>query len=256
MITALRYEWVRLTTIRSTWISLVFALVISTGLAWLISAPSEFYDETGSVVGQQPGDWYGAFGFPLTLTAVVASVIASQAIGQEYRFGIIRLTLTAFPQRARVLTAKLAVVVVAAIGIALVSYAGSYLGVLLRGYPTPPEGVTTVDSTFFVRGIAFVVLWSLASFALAGIVRQTAVGIAVPIVSGLIVENILQFVLFERAEWLAKILPWSTASRWPSTPDQIGENVLATGWAALGIFAIWVAVFLVLEAVAFLRRDA
>lgn len=256
MIAALRYEWVRLTTVRSTWISFAFALVISTGLAWLISAPNDFYDENGNLVGQQPGDWYGAFGFPLTLTAVVASVIASQAIGQEYRFGIIRLTLTAFPQRARVLVAKLVLVVVAAIGIGLVSFLGSWLGVVIRGYPTPPEGVTGGDSTFFVRGLVFVVLWSLASFALAGVVRQTAVGIAVPIVSGLIVENILQFVLFERVEWLAKILPWSTAARWPSAADPTGENVFPTGWAALGIFAVWVVVFLVIETVAFLRRDA
>ena len=256
MIATLRYEWVRLTTVRSTWISFVFALVISLGLGWLIAAPSTSYDEAGNLVGEGPGDWFGAFGFPLTLTAVVASVIASQAIGQEYRFGIIRLTLTAFPQRARVLVAKLAIVVVAAIGIGLVSYLGSWLGVVLRGYPTPPEGVTAVDSTFFVRGIVFVVLWSLAAFALAGVVRQTAVGIAVPIVSGLIVENILQFVLFERVEWLARILPWSTASRWSSTPDPISENVLATGWAALGIFAVWVVVFLVIETVTFLRRDA
>ncbi|MFC6236707.1 ABC transporter permease [Longivirga aurantiaca] len=256
MIAALRYEWMRLTTIRSTKLALAFALVISTGLGWLIAAPSTMYDEFGNVVGEEAGDWYGAFGFPLTLTAVVASVIASQAIGQEYRFGIIRLTLTAFPQRARILTAKLAVVVLAAVAIGLLSYLGSYLGVVLRGYPSPPDGVTPVDSTYFLRGIVFVVLWSLASFALAGIVRQTAVGIAVPIISGLIVENILQFVLFERAEWLARILPWSTASRWSAATDPTGENVLAVGWAALGIFSVWVVAFLILEVVAFLRRDA
>lgn len=256
MIAALRYEWMRLTTIRSTKLALAFALVISTGLGWLIAAPSTMYDEFGNVVGEGAGDWYGAFGFPLTLTAVVASVIASQAIGQEYRFGIIRLTLTAFPQRSRILTAKLAVVVLAAVAIGLLSYLGSYLGVVLRGYPSPPDGVTPVDSTYFLRGIVFVVLWSLASFALAGIVRQTAVGIAVPIISGLIVENILQFVLFERAEWLARILPWSTASRWSAATDPTGENVLAVGWAALGIFSVWVVAFLILEVVAFLRRDA
>ena len=31
---------------------------------------------------------------------------------------------------------------------------------------------------------------------------------------------------------------------------------LPVGWAALGVFAIWVAVFLTLETVSFLRRDA
>ena len=51
---------------------------------------------------------------------MLASVLAAQSIGQEYRFGLIRLTLTAFPDRAQILVAKLVVVV----GAALVVTAG------------------------------------------------------------------------------------------------------------------------------------
>lgn len=260
MIAVLRYELVRIRTVRSTWIAVVLAFLLPLGLAWLISAPSTSYNDSGEVVGEGPGDWFGAFGFPLSLTAVVASVVAAQAIGQEYRFGIIRLTLTAFPQRVRVLSAKLLVVVAASVLLGLVSFLGSWVAVALRGHPTPPEaipGVDTPDAAFFLRGLVFVALWALSAFALAGITRQTAVGIAVPIVSGLIVENILQAVLFDKAEWLTKILPWSTANRWFSMGDSgFGGSVLPSGWAALGVFGIWVLLFLTIHTLLFLRRDA
>jgi ABC-2 type transport system permease protein len=262
VIAALRYEWVRVTTIRSTKISLVLALLFGAGLGFLASTPENSYDDSGFPTGEQTVDWFGAFGFPLLLAIVPASIVAAQAIGQEYRFGLIRLTLTAFPQRVRVLVAKLAVVVLACVTIALLSYLGSWIGVSLHGFPTPPGDVVAPDSTYLVRGVVFVVLWGLSAFALAGMTRQTAIGIAVPIISGLIVETILAQLLRTRASWLVDVLPWSTATRWMSSPGdgmadpELGISVPPAAWAALGVFAVWVVVFLVVEVVLFLRRDA
>ncbi|CAB4923984.1 unannotated protein [freshwater metagenome] len=257
MIASLRYEWVRISTVRSTKIFLVLALVLSAGLAYLIASPQHAsFDDQGSPVGPETVNWFGAFGFPLTLVAVLASVVASQAIGQEYRFGLIRLTLTAFPRRLRTLSAKLIVVVLAGLAFALVSFLGSEIGVSLRGHPVPPEGVAAPDSSYLVRGAVFVVLWGLSAFAIAGVTRQTAVGIAVPIISGLIVENLLLFVLTNRADWLVKILPWSTAARWMSPDDSSDPLGRAVAWPALGVFGVWVLVFLVAQVVTFQRRDA
>ena len=267
MIAALRFEWVRIVTVRSTRVCLVLALVLAGGLAFLIAAPhySEF-NENGPV-GPQVVEWWSAFEAPLAIAAVLASVIAAQTIGQEYRFGLIRLTLTAFPKRAQILTAKTVSVVATGVVFAVASLLGSWLGVAVRGYPTPPvTAVAQVDSTVLERGVLFVVLWSLSAFAIAGITRQTALGIAVPLVSGLIVEQILTGVLRDRADWLADILPWSNAGRWPLAPTsgvaQPDGSVAPpfheppVGWHSIGIFAVWVALFVVVEVVAFLRRDA
>lgn len=258
MIAALRYELVRIRTVRSTWIALVLAFVLPLGLAWLLAAPSTLYTDTGEIAGEGPGEWVGAFAFPLTLTAVIASVVASQAIGQEYRFGVIRLTLSAFPSRARILAAKIVVAVLASAVLALVSLLASWLAVAARGHPTVPAELPPPDSTFFLRGAVFVVLWALSGFALAGITRQTAVGIAVPIISGLIVETILRAVLFDRAEWLVRILPWSTANNWQAVGggEEFPGPSVPQGWGALAVFAAWVLAFLVLQVVSFLRRDA
>jgi ABC-type transport system involved in multi-copper enzyme maturation permease subunit len=260
---ALRYEWVRITTIRSTRISMVLALLFGLGLGYLASTPEyRNFDDAGMPIGEPTVDWYGAFGFPLLLAVVLASIVAAQSIGQEYRFGLIRLTLTAFPQRARILSAKVAVVVLACATIALLSYLGSWIGVTLRGFPTPPGDVVAPDSTYLVRGVAYLVLWGLSAFALAGITRQTAIGIAVPIISGFILENILASLLVDRARWLTDVLPWSTANRWLSSPTEVSPepgfvvDSPPAAWAALGVFAVWVAVLLAAQVVSFLKRDA
>jgi ABC-2 type transport system permease protein len=267
VIAALRYEWVRITTIRSTRICLVLALVLAGGLAALISQPQYTnFDENGPV-GPPVVQWWTAFEAPLAIAAVLASVVAAQTIGQEYRFGLIRLTLTAFPKRAQILTAKVVSVVLTGLVFALVSFLGSWIGVALRGYPTRPENAPDpADSTILERGVLFVVLWALSAFAIAGITRQTALGIAVPIVSGLIVEQILVSVLRDRADWLGDILPWSNAGRWALTPtpdvvqpDGSGSppfHQLPVGWTSIWIFTAWVVLFLVVETVAFVRRDA
>ncbi len=260
MIATLRYELVRISTVRSTKICLALTFLLATGLAFLVATPQERMDDSGILV-PAPVEWLGAFGFPLTLSAVFVSVIAAQAIGQEYRFGLIRLTLTAFPDRMQVLLAKVTIVVAASIVVALASFLGSELGVTLRGHPVPPVDATGPDSTYFLRAVVFVVLWGLSAFGLAGVTRQTAVGIAVPLVSGFIVEQILTAVLRERADWLVRILPWSSATRWfessdPTSSGGLSDLSLTVGWAALGVFACWVAALLVIETAMFLRRDA
>jgi ABC-type transport system involved in multi-copper enzyme maturation permease subunit len=252
MIAAFKYEWVRFWTVRSTYIMLGLALVLSAGLSYLIVQASQ---SLGTSDGGPPGgiNWFTSFAAPMTFAAVLASVLSSQAIGQEYRFGLIRLTLTEFPNRVTIFVAKVLIVVIAGVLVALVSYLGSWLGLAAHGVPMPPAGVTIPDSTFFGRGIVFVVLWALSSFALAGITRQTAIGIAVPIVSGLIVENILIGVFSQKATWLVQHLPWSSAGRWA---EDASLSDAPNGWSALAVFAVWVAALVVAELVIFLRRDA
>lgn len=258
---ALRYELVRVTTIRSTRIMAVLSLLMGLGLGWLASQPSVQFDDAGNELDIVfPVQYWQAFSVPLLLVAVLASVVGAQALGQEYRFGLVRLTLTAFPRRGQVLTAKVLVVVAASAVFTLVSYAGSFLAVLLRQQPLPPDGMPIPDSTFLLRGVVFVVLWALSALAIAGLTRQTALGIAVPIVSGLIVEQILAALLRERAGWLVDALPWSSAARWDAVPLTSDGGPLLdqppVAWAAIGVFAVWVVVLLALEVVAFLRRDA
>lgn len=251
MSAALRFETVRVLTIRSTWICLVLAFVGVLGLASLATV-DPFEGDISNV-------WWDKFVQPLLLAAILASVVAAQNLGQEYRFGLIRLTLTAFPQRGTILTAKAISVMVVGSVFALVSFLGSWIVVALRGFPFPPDSTSPQDVTLLLRGMVFVVLWSLSAWAIAGVTRQTALGIALPIVLGLIVEQILGAVLSDSLPWVAAVLPWSTAARWSATSADLGVDsdvFYPVGWAGLGVFACWIAVFVAVEAWSFLRRDA
>jgi len=253
---ALRYEFVRITTVRSTWIGLVFCVVAGFGVGLLATIRQTGFDDQGNEI-TQPVSWWSAFAPIAMIVFVVASVVASQAIGQEYRFGLIRLTLSAFPRRLVVLGAKVVVVVLAAVLLAVTGFVGGWLALAARGMPVPPADQPAPDSTFLVRGVVMVVLWALSAFALAGITHQTAVGIAIPIVSGLIVENALMAFLRERADWLMKVLPWSTATRWQDSAVSMPPDYpFPVGWGAVTVLAVWVVAFLVIETVTFLRRDA
>ena len=53
MIAALRYEWVRLTTVRSTWICLVLTFLGVAFLAWAVATPFySNYDDAGNPLGE------------------------------------------------------------------------------------------------------------------------------------------------------------------------------------------------------------
>jgi ABC-2 type transport system permease protein len=246
---ALRYEQVRVLTVRSTRICLALTAVGVLGLGYLAAQ--------AGIDGDQVL-WRNAFVQPLLLAAIIASVVAAQSLGQEYRFGLIRITLTAFPRRGRILAAKAIVVVVAALVFVAVSYAASGIAAAIQGPPPAGDPSQAIDGGLLLRGAVLMGLWCLSAWAIAGITRQTALGIIVPVVAGLIVEPILGAVLSGRADWLVAVLPWSAAGRWAETASLTIEDgtTIPAGWEGLGVFGLWVVLLVVIQAVLFTRRDA
>ena len=113
MIDALRYEWVRITTIRSTyWISGI-AIVIGVGLSFLVSMASSFAADGDELPSASEIDFlapaiatqFAALQGPYIVAYIVA-IIGVFAWGHEYRHGMIRATLTAQGSRTTVWVAK------------------------------------------------------------------------------------------------------------------------------------------------------
>ena len=106
---ALRYEWVRIRTIGSTYWFYGIAVgitVLITGLViWGVnsSLPEDFNVEeatTWVVTG------LGSGSFVPVLAAPFCAAVGVLAMGHEYRYGTNKATLTAIPDRSAVLTAK------------------------------------------------------------------------------------------------------------------------------------------------------
>jgi ABC-type transport system involved in multi-copper enzyme maturation permease subunit len=111
---ALRAEWTKIRSVRSTlWTLIVFVLLVI-GLGLVFAAA------VGDHLGR--GDRVTLFAFPgLLLGTICLLTLGVLVISSEYGTGLIRPTLTAAPQRHRVLAAKFLVFWVIGFAVALVS---------------------------------------------------------------------------------------------------------------------------------------
>ena len=247
---ALRYEWVRISTVRSTWALIGMAMLVPAGLAlfvsWLVGS-------LGPDAGGPPDDsgTGGLAGF-LPLTAAVLCAIGAAAFGQEYRHGLIRTTLSIYPRRTPIFVAKalmvVAVIVVAAVLASAAMVMGQALGNALGGKGFVWE--TTALGLPGLLGVTYIVIFVLMAFAITALTRNQPLGIILPIVLAVIVEPIIGAVaLVLEWSWIDWVLPFTGAT----------AGVNATGldaWGHMGVFLLWFLVLAVPALILFQRRDA
>jgi len=139
MIDALRYEWTRLRTLRSTYwligLALVFQIVMAGIFAWRFSVASGNVGEQNSfdliaTIGASSGIAPLFIGYILGLLGVFS-------MGHEYRHGMIRATLTAVPSRVHVLTAKIITTSVVVAGAAFACVGIAVIAMLVFGLGLP-----------------------------------------------------------------------------------------------------------------------
>lgn len=98
---ALRSEWIKLTTLRSTWWSIAITAALTIGIAVLIA-----FALNSQRVAAPGFNGIVAVVSPVQFTALLAGILGAIAVTGEYSTGMIRSTLTADPRRGRVLLAK------------------------------------------------------------------------------------------------------------------------------------------------------
>ena len=120
MTAALKYEWARLTTLRSTWWISGGSILVGVGFTFFVAMMIQFNTPTELV--SSVNEDYSRFILDGAMTqfsnvdpsfyllAYVVAILGVLAWGHEYRHGMIRATLTAVPDRTSVWLAKLVVV--------------------------------------------------------------------------------------------------------------------------------------------------
>jgi len=245
----LRYEWVRISTVRSTWALIGFAMLVPAGLALFVSWLVGNLGPDGG--GPPDGETGGLAGF-LPLTAAILCAIGAAAFGQEYRHGLIRITLAIFPRRTPVFVAKTlmvaAVVVVAAILAIATIVLAQALGGVIAG--TGVVWDETAWGASGVRAVMYVVLFVLIALALTALTRNQPLGIIGPIVLAVLIEPIIGTIAFVQGwTWIDWVLPFSGGAAAVSTDG-------AEAWGHLAIFGGWFLVLAIPAWVLFVRRDA
>jgi ABC-type transport system involved in multi-copper enzyme maturation permease subunit len=261
---ALRYEWMRLRTLRSTWwltgLALLIACLLGLGALGL----------KGTLSVSDYGDLLtGGGGGAIFLVSILLSMIGVFAIGHEYRYGTIRPTLTALPRRSNVLAAKVIVVTAYVFVVALLALVLRYLiAVLILGHRLLDLGLfPTPMARVWIGSIVYTVIFALVGLALAGLFRNIPAAIVTVIVLPVLAENILRGLLglhvFHSIRGLAKVLPFSAGSQifryrpvGSNGNNGAGFEAVPSPVDGLLIFIAFLVIVLGLSWVLFEKRDA
>lgn len=256
-----RAEWIKFTTLRSTWWSLALVAAVSVGLSLLqATAIASFGDEeqasNAAAVNQTA---VMVIVFATVLTQLLAVIIGTINVTGEYSTGMIRSTLTAEPRRLPSMLAKALVVGGTLFVFSLVVFA-------LAGLATAPilsdGGVDLSDPETSVMPLLGAALY-LALIAIMGaglgyIIRNgpgaLAVGIGLVFVAPVIV---LFFPATPDFQWVfdfAAYLP-SNAGQSLFMGQPLSGELLDT-WPALLTIIAWMAAAVVGGAAVVKSRDA
>ena len=275
----LRSEWIKLFSLRSSWWLLVLAVVVDIGVCAAIAA---FFALTETSLADVPdiqgmptdqrgmlGMWSQSVtmgcGFFGQLIFIILSVLV---ITNEYSSGMIRSTMTAAPRRARVLIAKMVVIVFTCILVFAMSVAGGWaVGYLILGDSVMVDMTLTSDVSLRILGgfVLEMVLVSLFCFGLGAWIRSTAGAIGVAIGIIVILHNAMQIVTTMLTvgpaptgwrKWLvegSQFLPTAAGSL--ITYPEIPSTSLLSAWEGIGVLGGWTLLALVIAFIATARRD-
>lgn len=231
MTAELLYERRRMTTVRSFWVVVLLFAAAAVGLPWLFAATAP--EATPLLV----------VSIHTQLGWVLALVIGALAIGPEYTHGTIRLALTEFPRRGRLFAAKAAVAVAV---VTLLGFLAWAIGWAISGLILGDAGLIDEQLAALGRNLGFLIGWCLIGFAAAALLRSSALGVVIPLVFALIVENLVPFLL-DRA-WLIDYFPFNGSQRLLSGgTDQ---------WSGTAVFVAWIVALIAAAWALFRYRDA
>jgi ABC-2 type transport system permease protein len=259
---ALRAEWVKLRTVRST----VWSLLVLAGVSILFSVLACWESETAGRSPGNPGDsdivlqslsgiWFGQ---------VAAAVLAVLAITSEYSTRMIRATLAAVPRRRTLLGVKTAVVTVVVLVVGLcVSAACFLLGQpILRGngftYENGYPAASLADGPALravVASAVYLALLAVFSLGVGAILRHTAGAITAVVVVLLAPVIAIGFLPERLAEPLEKFSLMGAGLASQQTVDR-ADNIPIGPWSGLAVVSGYAVAALVVAFVMIGRRDA
>lgn len=249
---ALRAEWIKFWTVRSTFWSTALLVVLGAGLTTLVCALAA-KDLASGAAGESPGSFIT---WGLMIAQITAVVLGALIVTSEYGTGMIRATLAATPRRGAVLGAK-ALVLSSTLFVAgtVTAFAGYFGGnwFLDRQGVGLALGDDGVLRSMFGSGLYAAGLGLLAA-ATGLLLRSTAAVISVVLGTVFVVGNMAFLLPGSWGEWIAKLLPGNAGSP-VATPVPFNPKLLDP-WPGFAVFAAEVVVLLLAGWVTFARRDA
>lgn len=265
MIDALRYEFARIRTIRSTWWLTGLTFVIGVGIALLLA-----FSFRGEVASADDADLLGplvvtqlsATGQMPCLVAFLLAIIGVFAWGHEYRHGMIRASLTALNSRTSLWVAKYAVV---GVWVVVTAFVTMLVSVLVSGAVVGPQVPLLTGETWQAMGrlLVYVLLLTWLAMAFTSITRSQAFALVTMFLWPLLIESLVVGLFslvpsLRDHSALTRFLPFRAGARVLDVTSH-GSSTFGDPMTFVGGLLVFAGVTVVLMAVAlvlFDRRDA
>jgi ABC-2 type transport system permease protein len=249
---AVRAEWIKFWSVRSTTWSTVMLFVLGAGLTVLVCATSAEWLASGKA-DESPGSFVT---WGMMFAQITAVVLGALIATSEYGTGMIRATLAATPRRGTVLAAK-ALVLSSTLFVAgtVTAFAG-YLG---GNWFLDDHGVgvaLTDDGVLrsMVGSGLYLAVLGLFALGVGVLVRHTAAALSIVLALVFVVGTMVFLLPGAWGEWIGKLMPGNAGSG-VATPVSFNPDLLEP-WVGFAVFSGEVAAVLLVAYVVFRRRDA
>ena len=248
----LNSEWIKFRTLRSSWLTLLGAVVAMVGTGLIVGYVTSTSD-WATLDGENTFASATVRGY--LLTQLIVGVLGVLFVTGEYGTGMIRSTFAAVPRRLHVLAAKTVVFsAVALVSMTLASFAAFFGGQIFLSADGHGSSLSDPGALRAVAGVGvYLMLVGALGGALGWIVRSTAGAITALVALLLILPVLVGFLPASVGTDIAKFLPSDAAEAFVSSGPV--ANALAP-WTGLGVLVLWVALALAAAAVLLRRRDA
>jgi ABC-2 type transport system permease protein len=249
-----RSEWTKLRSVRSTYWSILAAIIVGIGLGAAISAGNAHAYSQMSPSDKLTFDPTALSTAGLFFAQLALGVIAILTISGEYSTGTIRTTIAAVPQRGYVLAAKAILVSLLGLVIGLgIAFASFFVG---QAIFAPDHLNVSISDPGVLRAVIgaglYIAVLDVFALGLGTIIRNSAGAITaltalvfiLPGVSGLLPDS-----------WQHDLSRYFPANAGGSIVAVVQQPNSLQPWAGFGVFVLWAAVSIGVGWLLLRRRD-
>ena len=276
---AVRSEWSKLRSVRSTWVSLTIIVVAGLGFAALFSALIANNWKHSSIADRAQFDPVRISQAGSFISQIVVGVLGALVVTSEYANGSIRTTFAALPRRTTVVAAKaivtglvlLVVTELTAFASFFVSQsvllasggkqlpAGSSLLTQVKAAAIPVLSITTSGVPMaLVRTGLYLTLMGVLAVGLGFLLRSTTATISLYVVFLLVIPILIQLLPSSIREPIQPYLPSNLGVAMETVGAKKTDfaGTLLGAWQATAVVIAYTAAILTAGAILLNRRDA
>ncbi len=194
MISVLNAERIKFTSVRSPLWCSVIIVALGLGLAALLGwLEQQRLDDPSSAEGLTPLTSSGAVAGVTGFGIMVLMIMAALSITSEYRFGIVRTTFQAIPNRTKVLLAKAGFIgVYGAVLTVVLGFAAFFVAKAMAGSDATTLTLTSAADWRPMYGLGiYALLCAFLAIGIGALLRQSAAAIALLLLWSLLLESLV-----------------------------------------------------------------